>query len=60
MSPASLDAIDESLESAGLERLKLVRPHTGEQAVHKYDATIAGMAVLKVPPVFGVDRHAGS
>ena len=60
LSVGSLAAIDDSLESAGLQRIDLVRDHPGLTAVHKFDHTIAGMAVLKVPTVFGVDRHAGS
>ena len=60
MSSPSLGAIDELLESAGLEKLNLVHDHPAERTVHKFENTIAGLAVLKVPAVFGVEQHAGS
>lgn len=58
---ASLETLDELLLSVGLGKLQLMRDHPGEPAYHKFRNTIAGLAVLKLPPALGagVGQHAG-
>jgi hypothetical protein len=49
---ACLSVLDEQLQSAQLDKLNLVRDHPGQSTFHKFSNTIAGLAILKLPPVF--------
>ena len=53
LTPTMLQALDDRLVSAQLPKLELVRSHQNQAAVnnHRFHNTIAGVALVKLPPV---------
>jgi len=50
MTPGMLQTLDETMVSAGLPKVELVRKHPGQAAHHRFHFTIAGLALLELPP----------
>ena len=50
MTPTMLQALDDIMVSARLSQVELVRAHPSQAANHRFHQTIAGLALLKLPP----------
>ena len=50
MTSTMLQALDEIMVSARLSQVELIRRHPSQAATHRLHETIAGLAVLKLPP----------
>ena len=51
MNPTMLQELDDRLVSAQLPRLELVRSNPEERVNHRFANTIAGVVLVKLPPV---------
>ena len=51
LTPTMLQALDDRLVSAQLPRLELVRSNPEERVNHRFANTIAGVVLVKLPPV---------
>ena len=58
LTPTMLQALDDRLVSAQLPRLELVRSNPEERVNHRFANTIAGLVLVKLPPVLAASALA--
>ena len=58
LTPTMLQALDNRLVSAQLPELELVRSNPEQMVNHRFTDTIAGLALVKLPPVLAASAFA--
>ena len=58
MTPTMLQALDDRLVSAQLPRLELIRSCVNQGVNHRFTNTIAGLVLVKLPPVLAASALA--
>ena len=58
LTPTMLQALDDRLVSAQLPKLELVRSNPEERVNHRFANTIAGVVLVKLPPVLAASALA--